>query len=101
MIATGKATVWVSLMRDQSSNEDLRANAVMDVEHTGNTIETETIELILIHPESKVAQQKSENLMVSIVEQPAVPLVMATLAATMEVLVISTVKLVETIQDVL
>lgn len=73
----------------------------MDVEHTGNTIETETIELVLIHPESKVAQQKSKNLMVSIVEQPAVPLVMTTLATTMEVLVISTIKLVETIQDVL
>jgi len=88
-------------MLDQSLNEDLRANAVMNVEHTGNTIETETIELVLVHPESKVAQQKPENLVVSIVEQSAVPLIMATLAATMEVLVISTVKFVETIQDVL
>ncbi|KAI6773501.1 hypothetical protein HG531_000350 [Fusarium graminearum] len=77
------------------------SHAVMNVKHTGHTIESETVELVLVHPESQVAQQKPHHLMMSVVEQAAVPLVMSTLATTMEVLVVGTVELVDTIKDVL
>lgn len=74
---------------------------MMDIEHAGDTVKTETVKLILIHPETKVAQQKPENLVVSVVEKSAIPLIVATLAAAMEVLVIGTIELIETVKNIL
>ena len=55
------------------------------VQHAGNTVKSEPIKLIFIHPESKIAQQESEHFMVTVVEQPAVPEFMSSFAAFMEI----------------
>lgn len=73
----------------------------MSVQHTGDSVEAEAIELVFVHPEAKVAQQKTHHFMVTIVEKTTVPLVMISFAAAVEVLMISSVKIVETIQNVL
>jgi hypothetical protein len=73
----------------------------MDIKHAGHTIKPEPIELVLVHPETQIAQQEPHYFMMAIVEQPAVPLVMSTLATTMEVLMVSAVELVQTIENVL
>lgn len=73
----------------------------MQVKHARHTIESEAIEGVLVHPEPQVAEQEPHNLVVTIVEKPAVPEIMFAPAATVEVLVIGTVKLVQAVQDVL
>lgn len=73
----------------------------MYIEHASDTIKSETIKVILVHPETQVAEQEAHNLVVAVVEQSAVPLVMATFASTMEVLVIGSVKLVQAVQNIL
>ena len=57
----------------------------MKVHHARDAIESEAIELILLHPEAQIAHQESHNFMGSIVEETAVPKVMTTLATFMEV----------------
>lgn len=74
---------------------------MVDVEHTGDAVEPESIKLVLLHPETKIAQEEPEHFMASIVEQTTVPLVMATLTTLMEVKVISTIKLIDTIRNIL
>lgn len=74
---------------------------MVDVKHAGDSVKSESIKLILIHPETQVAQQEPHHLMVAIVEESAVPLIMATLTTAVEVLVIGAIKLVETIEHVL
>lgn len=74
---------------------------MVDIKHASDSVKSESIKLVLIHPEAQVAQQEPHHLMMAIVEESAVPLIMATLAAAVEVLVISAIKLVETIEHVL
>jgi hypothetical protein len=50
-----------------------RSNAVVGVQHTRNTIEAETIELVLLHPEAQIAKKEAQDLVATVVEQPAVP----------------------------
>lgn len=73
----------------------------MEVKHTCHTIKSEAIKGVLIHPEPKVAEQEPHDLVMTVVEKPAVPKIMLALAAAMEVLVVSTVKLIQAIKDVL
>ena len=73
----------------------------MGVEHARHTIESEAIKGVLVHPEPQVAEQEPHNLVMTVVEKPAVPELVLALGATMEVLVIGTVKLIQAIKDVL
>lgn len=57
--------------------------------------------MILVHPETQVAEQEAHDFVVTVVEESAVPLVVAALASTVEVLVIGSVELVQTIQYIL
>lgn len=45
----------------------------MGVQHTGDSIESETIKTVLLHPEAQVAEKEAQHFMVAIVEQSAVP----------------------------
>ena len=76
-------------------------NAMVLVHHTRHTVKPESVELKFLHPVTKVAQQKPEDLVRAIVEQPAIPQVMTTFATFMEIEVVGTVELVQTVQDVL
>ena len=73
----------------------------MGVKHAGYTVETETIELIFFHPESKIAEEEAENLMVAVVEQPAVPQLVSTPSSAVEVKMIRVVKHVQAVKNVL
>lgn len=74
---------------------------MVEIQHACHAVKTEAIELILVHPESEIAEEESKNFMMAVVEQPAVPLVVSPFAACMEVLMVCPVKLVDAIQDVL
>lgn len=74
---------------------------MMMVKHTRHAIKSEAVKLVLVHPEPKVAQKKTHNLVVTIVEQPAVPLVVLPPTARVEIMVISAVKLVQSIKNIL
>lgn len=74
---------------------------MVGVEHTGDTVETESIKLVLLHPETKIAQEEPEHFMVSIVEQTTIPLVVTALTTLMEVQVISAIELIDTIRNIL
>lgn len=79
----------------------LRSNAMVDIEHARDAVETESVKLVLVHPKAQVAQQESHNFMVPVVEQSAVPQFMPAFTTTVEILVVSAVKLVQAIEDVL
>ena len=74
---------------------------MVSVQHAGDTIESETIEVVFLHPETQVAEQEAQNLVVAVVEQSAVPQLMSSLGALMEVQVVAAVEHVQTIEHVL
>ena len=73
----------------------------MGVENTGDTVETETVKVVLLHVESQIGQQESQDLVMAVVEQPRVPQLVTTLSTLVEVEVVATVKLVQPVQNVL
>lgn len=73
----------------------------MQVQHTRHAIESETIKLVLVHPESQVAEQESHDFMMTIVEEPAVPLIMTSPTTCVEILVVRPIELIQSIEDVL
>ena len=74
---------------------------MMQIKHACDAIKAEAIKVILVHPESEVAQQEPKNLMMSVVEQSAIPELMSSFGALVEVLMIGAVKLIEPIKNVL
>lgn len=76
-------------------------DTVVNVHHAGNAVESEAVELILLHIEPKIAEKESENFVRPIVEQPAIPELMAAFYAFVEVKVVGAVKLVDAVEDVL
>lgn len=78
-----------------------KANAVVDIHHGGDTIESEAVKLVFLHVEPQVAEQEAHGLVASIVEQSRVPELMAAFGALVEVLVVAPIKVVESIEDVL
>jgi hypothetical protein len=45
----------------------------MSVQHARDTVEAETVELVLLHPESQIAEEEAQDFVAAVVEQPAVP----------------------------
>ena len=74
---------------------------MVEVHHAGDTVKTEAIKAILLHVEAQIAQQETHGLVAVVVEQTRVPKVMAPFSTLVEVLVIASVKVVESVQDVL
>lgn len=83
------------------SSGEASANAMVHVHHTRHTIEPETVEFIFLHIKSQIAEEEAQNLVASIVEESAVPELMSSFAAFVEVQMISSVKQVQTIEHVL
>ena len=44
-------------------------DSVMGVHHTSYTIESKTVKLVFIHPKTKVGEQKSEDLVIAVIEE--------------------------------
>ena len=68
------------------------AQAVAEIEHRGHTVETETIELILLHPELAVRQQEVKHLILTIVEAERIPCRMLTTLVVVEILIVGTIE---------
>lgn len=73
----------------------------MYVEHAGHSVETEAIELVLLHPEAQVTQEEAQDFVASVVEQSTIPLLVSAFATFMEVQVIGAIEHVEPIKNVL
>jgi hypothetical protein len=58
---------------------------VVGVQHARDSIEAETVEHVLIHPETQIAKEEAQNFVGAIVEQPAVPQLVSSLCALVEV----------------
>lgn len=74
---------------------------MVGVQHASDTVKAEAVELVLVHPETQVAQQEAKNFMTTIIEQSAVPKLVSPSGALVEILRIATVELIQTIQHVL
>mmetsp|Transcript_13740 Transcript_13740/g.31730 ORF Transcript_13740/g.31730 Transcript_13740/m.31730 type:complete len:415 (+) Transcript_13740:249-1493(+) len=83
------------------SVNEAAANAVMFVEDGGHTVEAKAIELVLFQPPTQVGKKKSQNLISPIVEDSRVPQGVVSLGPLVEVLVGSSVELVDPIDDIL
>ena len=91
----------MSVLAKGLKGANLRSNAVVRVQHAGNTVKSETVELVLLHPETQITEQEAQNLMMTIVEQPAVPQLMSSLYALVEVEVVATIEHVQAIEHIL
>jgi len=76
-------------------------DAVVEVHHTCDTIESEAIELVFIHPKPEVGEQESKNLVMAVVEEATVPELMTAPGPLVEVAVIGAIKHVQSIENVL
>lgn len=74
---------------------------MVQIEHAGNAIEAEAIKVILVHPESEIAQQESHDLVMAVVEESAVPKIMVAFASTVKVLVVGSIEFIESIKYIL
>ena len=63
---------------------EVGAQAVVMVQHGGNTVETETIEVVLSHPELQIGQQEVQNAGLAVVEALGAPGRMVALGAVVE-----------------
>src|ERR1700734_527615 len=78
-----------------------RSNAMMSIYHASNTVKTESVKLIFIHPEPQITQKKSQNLVICIVEESAIPQLVSAFATFVEIQMICAVKLVQAIENIL
>lgn len=74
---------------------------MVGVQHAGDSVESETIEVVLLHPEAQVAEQEAQDFVMTVVEQPAVPQLVSSLGTLVEVEMVAAVKHVETVKHVL
>ena len=77
------------------------ADAVVDVHHTRDTVEPETIKFEFLHIEPKIAEEEAENLVASVVEQPTIPQFVLSFRTAMEVEVVCTIKRIKAVKNVL
>ena len=62
------------------------------VHHARDAVESESVKHIHVHVKSKVRKQESQNFVVPIVEQPGIPKLVTSSRAFVEVLMVGTVK---------
>lgn len=74
---------------------------MVSIEHACYTVEPESIKSIFVHPKPQVTEQETHDFMVAVVEESAIPLIVLTFAAAVEILVISAIKFVKSIKHVL
>ena len=102
VVSTREAAVSsISIILNGSRRMYVRSDTMVRIEHTGHTVEAVSIEFILFHPEAQITQKETQHLVASIIEQTAVPELMTALRTAMEVEVICSIKLIESINDVL
>ena len=70
------------------------------VKHAGDSVEAETVELILFHPEAQVAEKEAQDFVTAIVEQSAVPQVVAAFRTFMEIEMVAAIEHVQAVEDV-
>ena len=74
---------------------------MMLVHHTGNAIESEPIDLILLHVEPQIGKQETQDLVRPIIEQPAVPEFVTPTVSFVEIEMVAAIKAIQTIKDIL
>jgi len=77
------------------------AQSVTVIEHGSDTVETETVELILFKPEFAVREQEMQHLVLAIIEAKRVPGGMLAACTAQEILIIGTVETSEALHFIL
>ena len=83
------------------SPREASADTVVKVHHACHAVEPETVEFELFHIEPQIAEEEAKDLVVSVVEQSAVPKLVVPSRSTVEVEVISSVEHIKAVKDVL
>lgn len=81
--------------------ESIRSNAVMHVEHAGHAVEAEPVKAILFHPEAEITEQEAQHLVVTVVEETAIPELVTAFAALVEVQMVGAIEHVQSVKDIL
>ena len=71
---------------------EIDSEAVVPVDHTGDAVETETVQPVFLHPELAVAQEEVEGLVLAVVEASGAPGRMMALRTGVEVEVFPAVE---------
>ena len=80
---------------------EVLAQAVAEVNHRGNAVEAEAVEVVFVEPILAVGEQEMEHLGLSVVEAEAVPRGVLAASAVVEVLIARAVEASESLQFVL
>ena len=78
----------------------IRAQAVVMVEHGGNAVKAESVEVILRHPEFQVGQQEVDDLGFAVIKALGTPGGMITLAASVEKLVFGAIEHIDALDGI-
>ena len=65
---------------------------MVPVNHAGDTVETETVKMVFLHPELAVGQQETDHFIFPIIKTPRAPCRMVSLRAMVEVQVVPSVE---------
>ena len=71
------------------------AQTVVQIKHTGDTIETKPVQLIFIQPEATVGQQKMQHLVFAVIKTARVPQLVVPPRSLMKILIRGAVKATE------
>ena len=74
---------------------------VVPIEHAGHAVETEAVQLILLHPELAVAQQEIPRLVFAVVETAGIPGRMMALRTVVEIQVLPAIEVAQSLGLVL
>ena len=75
-------------------------DSMVFIHHACYAVKSEAIELKYFHVEPQVAQQEPQNFMVVVIKQTTVPEFVLPFPAFVEILVVGTIKLVQSVQDI-
>lgn len=90
---------WAKIL--MVSAREASPDTVMKVHHARHAIKPESVEMILLNPESQVTEQESKDLMRAIIEETAIPKLVTPPGTFVEVAMIGAIEEVEPIEDVL
>eukprot|EP00976_Prorocentrum_cordatum_P005765 115116-Prorocentrum_minimum.AAC.2 len=79
---------------------ELVLEAVVCVHHGGHAVETEAVELVLLHPPTQVGQQEAHGLVLAVVEAAAVPHPVIALRTRVEEMTVGAIEHVDPVDGV-
>ncbi len=74
---------------------------MIKIEHAGDAVESEAVEMVLLHPEAQIRKQEMQHLVLAVVEALRIPLPVLPSGTRVEILIIGAVEHIDTLGGIL